>query len=285
MTEFEKYLKDELEKYSTQSFPLKAGILTRLFVKKADCSKLHPNPNDEFCFPEVGPSYRIIGEYEKKYRDAERHGQQFEEEPLIVEKMYPDGYMLINGHHRWAAALRMGKKSIPVKVVNLAHESDIDNMMKDSDNDRRVTFDLDEVIFVTDGPSEKTPGFPADLFYKERIKPGVPVLFNFLLQKGYDIWVYSEKYYSIDFIRALFKNYHVTVSGIVTGTAKKSNMDEDAKNRIQKQISEKYKYTIHVDNDTVLKTLSKSKDFEEFNIEKDAADWSREVKRIIGDMD
>ena len=33
------------------------------------------------------------------------------EEPLIVEKVHPEGYMLLNGHHRWAAALKTGYAS------------------------------------------------------------------------------------------------------------------------------------------------------------------------------
>ncbi|MBP3241914.1 MAG: ParB N-terminal domain-containing protein [Oribacterium sp.] len=33
-------------------------------------------------------------------------------DPIIVEKMYPDGYMILNGHHRWAAATRLGLKKV-----------------------------------------------------------------------------------------------------------------------------------------------------------------------------
>ena len=44
-------------------------------------------------------------------------------EPIPVEKMYPEGYMILNGHHRWAAALRLGQPEIPVKIVNLTHEA------------------------------------------------------------------------------------------------------------------------------------------------------------------
>ena len=90
MTEFDKFIAEEIKKYEGHAFPVKSGLLTRLMVKKADCTKLHPNPDDEFSFPDVGPSYRIIGEYEQKIRNAEKHGQPPVEEPLIVEKMYPD---------------------------------------------------------------------------------------------------------------------------------------------------------------------------------------------------
>ena len=38
------------------------------FVRSVSCSKLHPNPNDEFCDPEIGPNYSIISCYEGDYR-------------------------------------------------------------------------------------------------------------------------------------------------------------------------------------------------------------------------
>ncbi|MBR0409403.1 MAG: hypothetical protein IJI25_00145 [Eubacterium sp.] len=67
--------------------------------KKADCSSLHPNPYDEFSQPEVGPSYRIISEYESRYLDAMKHGRYYyfyyKNEPILVEKMYPEGYMIL----------------------------------------------------------------------------------------------------------------------------------------------------------------------------------------------
>ena len=285
MTELDKYVADELEKYAGQSFPLKAGPLTRMMVKKADCTKLHPNPDDEFCFPDVGPSYRIIAEYEKKYTDAAKHGQTHVEEPIIVEKMYPDGYMIINGHHRWAAAMRMGVKQIPVKVVNLAHESDIDSVINSSENERRVTFDLDEVLFVNDDrPAEKGLPFPFNCIYKERLRNGAPGLLNYLIKNRYDIWVYSAKYYSIDYIRAYFKKYHADVTGIVTGTAKKNTMGAEAKKRVAERIATKYTYTIHVDNDTILKTTGSSKEFEDYNIGGSTGEWSKKIIEVIGGM-
>ena len=36
--------------------------------------------------------------------------------------------------------------------------------------------------------------FPFNNFYKERIKEGIPALFNYLMSKEYDIWLYGEDY-------------------------------------------------------------------------------------------
>lgn len=91
------------------------NLILCLLTHKASCNKLHPNPTDEFCMPKIGPSYRIISGYEKKFREAINNGESPEKgwgDPIIVEKMYPDGYMILNGHHRWAAATRLGLKKV-----------------------------------------------------------------------------------------------------------------------------------------------------------------------------
>ena len=59
--------------------------------------------------------------------------------------------MILNGHHRWAAALRLGFKTVPVKIVNLTQQTDIEKMLAASKHDKRVSLDLDETIFC--GPN------------------------------------------------------------------------------------------------------------------------------------
>ena len=51
-TEFEEFIQNEIEKSQGRSIPVKASALERLFVRKAKCTNLHPNPDDEFCFPD-----------------------------------------------------------------------------------------------------------------------------------------------------------------------------------------------------------------------------------------
>ena len=40
------------------------------------------------------------------------------DEPVIVHKMQPDGYLILNGHHRWAAALKTGLDKIRAEIIN-----------------------------------------------------------------------------------------------------------------------------------------------------------------------
>ena len=67
-TEFEIFLEKEIEKGKGVYFPATAGFLRRAFIKRLPCGALHPNPQDEFCSPEVGPNYEIISRYEQDFR-------------------------------------------------------------------------------------------------------------------------------------------------------------------------------------------------------------------------
>ena len=138
------YMEREREKYAGVLVPVRALMLERMLVKSVRTDRLHPNPDDEFCFPDVGPSYGIINDYERKYRQYQAMQREGYPDYLIVEKVRPDGYMLLNGHHRWAAAMRVGFPRVPVKITNITQETDIRRMLQLSSHDRRVTMDLDE---------------------------------------------------------------------------------------------------------------------------------------------
>ena len=281
-----KYIADDIAKYSGISIPVKSGLLRRMLVKKISCKKLHMNPDDEFTHPDVGPSFRIISEYSQLFRkNYETTGNYFfQQEAIIVERLYPDGYIILNGHHRWAAAFKNRYPKINVEIVNLTHEAQIKEILRNSKHDKRVTMDLDEVVFYDEKTmqqdhSEKQLGFPFNRMFKERLRLGIPALFRTLEKKGYDIWVYSSKYYSTDYIKSLFRKYHVNVTGIVTGTEKR----KDKKNSYDSLLKEKYKQTLHIDNDMVLKIESKSGNFNEFNIDSSEG-WSKNVIQIVEEI-
>ncbi len=235
----------------------------------------------------IGPSYRIISEYERKFIHRQQIGEKFYEgdDPIIVSRIRPDGYMILNGHHRWAAALRLGFKWIPVQIINTVGKQDIIEIISKSKHDKRVTFDLDEVVFYdgVNGQAEKPLPFPLNKLYKIRLRKGIPALFSMLNQGGYDIWLYSANFYNMDYIRALFHKYHVGVTGIVTGTVKRKQTQEE-KNEMQELYSNKYKCTIHIDNDAVLMIDNVTKDFFDYSIE-DKENWSKAVIDILKGFD
>ena len=286
MTEsFDEYLAEEIAKYKGVAVPVKSGLLRRALVRQIDPKKLHPNPSDEFCDPKIGPSYEIIGKYEQAIRETKFHANDHPiEENLVVQRMHPDGYMILNGHHRWAAALRFHLKKVPIEIVNETQFADFKEMVKGAKNDKRIALDLDEVVFVSDQDpeAEKKLAFPFNKIYKERLKRGIPALFYFLKNNHYDIWVYSANYYGMDYIRNLFKLYHVQLDGIVTGAALNRRSDEATRKQMKELLDNKYQQSIHLDNEGLTVVNNVTKDFEDYKLSGSAATWSQEVMDIIG---
>ena len=289
-SKLEDYLAEQIRKYKGITVPVKAGMLERMTKKKLPCEYMHPNPADEFCHADVGPSYRIIGEYEKKIRKAQLYDLDPFEEPIMVEKMHPEGYLILNGHHRWAAAMNCGVKKIPVKIVNLTQDTDIEKMLQNSRHDKRVTLDLDEVVFgsTDEAALEKPLGRMKRRFYRERLALGIPALFHYLSQHGYDIWVFTASYYSYDYLQHLFHLYHAHVDGVITGTKRKvektrENLEKEA--RIRELLESNYSQNITIDRTMLLRTIPGNKEYEQFDLSGNASDWSAEVITILEKFD
>ena len=287
-TQLAEYVDNDIKKQKGVYIPVRAGLIERLLIRKAHVSKLHPNEEDEFSMESVGPSYRIIGEYEAKFREALRLERRVFDEPLTVEKLRPNGYLLLNGHHRWAAAMRCGIKRVPIKIINCATESDIKKILEKSQHDKRVAIDLDEVIFR---PADykylekKAFTFPLSLRFKQRIRLGIPALLYYLVKHGYDIWVYAADYYSIDDIQKFFKAYSVHVDGIITGIGNQEQNNTASAKRMKELIANKYSMTLHIDNESILETHNTEKEFEEHEINASEEEWSKQTIAIIEEIE
>lgn len=287
-TQLAEYISNDLEKQKGVYMPVRAGLIERILIRKALCTKLHPNAEDEFSMDSVGPSYRIIGEYEKKFREAMQFERKIFDEPLLVEKLRPKDYLILNGHHRWAAAMRCQIKRVPIKIINCATESDIKTILEKSQHDKRVAIDLDEVIFRDPDYKcleKKAFTFPLSLRFKQRIRLGIPALFYYLVKNGYDIWVYAADFYSIDDIQKFFKAYSVHVDGIITGVGKLEQNNSESEKRMKELINNKYQMTLHIDNDSILETHNNTKEFEDYTIEASEEEWSKKAIAIVEEIE
>lgn len=287
-SEFDEFVQNDVKKQKGVYMPVQASLAERLTTRHLPMEKLHPNPDDEFAFPDIGPNYQIISKYVEDIMTAYRMKlEPFDDDPIIVEKLHPEGYLILNGHHRWAAAMRMHLKKIRVKIVNLALESDIKKIIEKSEHNKRATLDLDEVVFKSGDKKglEKPLGFPYNLRYKQRLRLGIPALFYALSKRGYDIWVYSSNYYSIDDIRDFFRCYHVYVDGIITGLAKKNAQTNKKSNKIEKLMSSKYGITLHIDDDMLLRTKKQTAEFEEYKLDVPPEEWAKKAITIIEEIE
>ena len=98
---------------SSNSKYQKASLFERLFVKKANINDLYPCPKDDFSNPNVGPSNSAVAKYIKEISQTGTLS-----EPIEVQKLSSGGYEIVNGHHRWLAAQKVGLEEVPIKISN-----------------------------------------------------------------------------------------------------------------------------------------------------------------------
>ena len=63
--------------------------------------------------------------------------------------------------------------------------------------------------------AEKPLPFPLRGMYKQRLRRAIPTLLHFSASSGYDVWVYSSSYYSMEYIQNLLRLYGVRFDGIL----------------------------------------------------------------------
>lgn len=112
------YVQDDLEAYEGKREVVRASLFERLTVRRISTDEMHVNPDDEFTHPEVGPCDRIINEYAQELKRLWTDGCDVFPEPVVVYKIKPEGYLLLNGHHRWAAAVKSGFGKIRAVIMN-----------------------------------------------------------------------------------------------------------------------------------------------------------------------
>lgn len=81
--------------------------------RTANVNELSPNPSDEFSNPKIGPSDTAVAKY---IDEINRTGTI--SEPIIVQKLAGGGFEIVNGHHRWLAAIKAGLKKVPIEIFN-----------------------------------------------------------------------------------------------------------------------------------------------------------------------
>ena len=120
---------------------------------------------------------------------------------------------------------------------------------------------------------------------RNAVRLGVPALFHCLSDKGYDIWLYSAQYYSVDSIQNYFRKYHVKVDGVITASGKRIGTSAGSEKTVEQMFSDQYRYTIHVDDRSVLQVFPDKRPIQEFPLSGAADTWSHEAVEAIEKMD
>lgn len=273
---------NDVNKYNGTRKIIKAGLIERYTVRYSSPEKLHPNPNDEFSQPDIGPNLEIVSKYGVEARRCINYDMPVFEEPMIVQKMEPDGYMLLNGHHRWFAAIRAQVKKVHIKIINLVSEADVHRMINDTNNTRLVSFDFDEVLLSAD-ENNQSPIINS-LFsrkIKERLRIGAPEVIRAFRASDFDVCVYTAGYLTEEEIRDFFSMYDLEVNIIVNGINEKRKNVEGGRKHLKELLRDRYKQIVHVDNESVICTNHTYMDYDIYDISDYASVWSTGIENII----
>ena len=280
--DYQKKVLEDIEKNIGLESSVNSSLLRRMVTKKVSINKIHPNPKDEFSDPKIGPNFSIVSDYVNKISMAQNRGEAVFKEPLIVERIATGGYMLLNGHHRWLAAMRVGIKRVPVQLVNVIQDDVIINALKGSKNKLCASFDFDEVM-ITDGQDVKADRkliWPFNRIYKKTFRKNIPILINELRDMGFDVWIYTGDFHSMEYINMLLKLHNTKVDGIVNGLTKKTSGK-----KLQEIFAGNYNLSVHIDNDSVICVDTVSKEYEMKDVESDSDSWASDIMLNLKEMD
>ena len=143
----------------------------------------------------------------------------------------------------------------------------------------RVSFDLDEVLFVSPEThkTEPAPRFPFNRIYRERLRAGTPDLVHRLQQMGYEVWVYTSSFRSEKYIRSLFRLYGVRFDGIVNGTRHLKEVQRDRAETLPQKLPSLYRISLHIDDEDIVCTLGRQYGYNVYQLDAQDDDWEEKI--------
>ncbi len=148
----------------------------------------------------------------------------------------------------------------------------------------RVSFDLDEVLFVYPKTHETEPelSFPLNKIFKERLRLGTPGLINALQALGYEVWVYTSSFRSERYIKWLFRLYGVRFDGIINGSRHLKEVQEKSSYILPQKVPSRYQISLHVDDESIICTQGKEFGFEAYQLDAPDAMWKEKIIEYAG---
>ena len=123
----------------------------------------------------------------------------------------------------------------------------------------RVSFDLDEVLFVSPETHKTEPElrFPLNRIYKERLRLGTPDL--------------------IKELQRLFRCYGVRFDGIVNGTRHMKEVQGNNKTTLPQKLPNRYRISLHIDDEEVICSAASQYGFRAFQLNAQDDDWKEKI--------
>lgn len=143
----------------------------------------------------------------------------------------------------------------------------------------RVSFDLDEVLFVSPETHKTEPAlhFPWNRIYKERLRLGTPELIHTLQSMGYEVWVYTSSFRTEKYIARLFKHYGVAFDGIINATRHLREAQAGRSSTLPQKLPSHYRISLHVDDEAIVVNLGRQYGYNVIQIDAPDDGWKEKI--------
>lgn len=143
----------------------------------------------------------------------------------------------------------------------------------------RVSFDLDEVLFVDPNTyeTEAPLRFPLNRFYPERLRKGTVRLIQELQREGFEVWVYTSSSRSERYIRSLFRNYGIRFDDIVNQHRHLKEVQRGHGQLLPQKMPGHYRIGLHIDDEDVIHQYGKRLGFRTFKVYDPDPGWVEKV--------
>ena len=147
----------------------------------------------------------------------------------------------------------------------------------------RVSFDLDEVLFVAPDTHLTEPPlpFPLSRLFPERLRLGTAGLIRELQALPCEVWVYTSSFRSEKYIKTLFRLYGVRFDGIVNGDRHLREVQKDNRTILPQKLPNHYRISLHVDDEAVICALGKEYGFDTYQLDAQDDEWKEKTIRRV----
>ena len=148
-----------------------------------------------------------------------------------------------------------------------------------TDEKMRVSFDLDEVLFVNPDYVQAEPAlhFPLNKIYTERLRLGTPALIRQLQQMGYEVWIYTSSFRPEKYIRKLFRHYGVTLDGIVNAERHLKEVQRNNATQLPQKLPSRYRISLHIDDENIVCSMGRQYGYTTYQLTGQDAEWKDKI--------
>lgn len=143
----------------------------------------------------------------------------------------------------------------------------------------RVSFDLDDVLFVSPDKYETEPplSFPYNRIFPERLRKGTPELIRTLQKEGFEVWIYTSSYRTEIYLRSLFRAYGVHFDHIVNAQRHQAEVQRGRKQILPQKMPNFYRISLHIDDETVIHENGRLYGFRTLKVYEPDEHWAEKV--------